>query len=155
MSAADTPSAGVADSAPNTSSSCPISGMAELTLEASDLGAAERFYRELLGLELLSRQDDRVWLAVGTRTRLGLWSPGRKEFGDRGGQHVHFALAAKPGELERLALGLRAAGVEVRGPVVHDGGDRSIYFEDPAGNLVEAWDFLERERGAEDGVHAL
>ncbi|MFL5860805.1 MAG: VOC family protein [Solirubrobacteraceae bacterium] len=155
MSAVDTPCDGSPGSTARTSSNCPISGVAELTLEASDLGAAEHFYRRLLGLELLSRQDDRVWLAVGTRTRLGLWSPGRKEFGDRGGRHVHFALAAKPEELERLALRLRTAGVAVRGPIVHDGGDRSIYFEDPAGNVVEAWDFLERERGVEDGVRAL
>lgn len=30
-----------------------------------------------------------------------------------------------------------------RGPVEHEGGDHSLYFEDPAGNLVEAWDFFE------------
>jgi catechol-2,3-dioxygenase len=26
----------------------------------------------------------------------------------------------------------------------HDGGDRSIYLEDPAGNIVEVWDFFAR-----------
>lgn len=30
----------------------------------------------------------------------------------------------------------------MRGPVEHPGGDRSIYFEDPAGNVIEAWDFF-------------
>lgn len=33
----------------------------------------------------------------------------------------------------------------MRGPFEHPGGDRSIYFEDPAGNMVEAWDFLHRQ----------
>jgi catechol-2,3-dioxygenase len=37
----------------------------------------------------------------------------------------------------------------VRGPVEHPGGDRSIYFEDPEGNVVEAWDFFGRERPVE------
>jgi catechol-2,3-dioxygenase len=126
-----------------------------LTLETPDLATAEWFYRRLLGLEVLSRKSDRVWLAVGERTRLGLWSPGKKEFGDRGGAHVHFAFSAAPGELERLASRLRLGGVRVHGPVVHEGGDHSIYFEDPAANVVEVWDFLERSRGKREGVGAL
>lgn len=134
---------------------CHVSGLAELTLEAADLDAAEAFYRQALGLPLLDRKPDRVWLAVGRRTRLGLWSPGVKEYGDRGGRHVHFAFSAPPGQLDRLAARLEKQGVQVRGPVVHDGGDRSIYFKDPAGNVVEVWDFLERGDGARDGVHAL
>lgn len=132
-----------------------VSGLAELTLEAPDLGAAERFYRQIVGLPLLSRASDRVWLAVGPCTRLGLWSPGSKEFGDRGGRHVHFALASAPGGLERLAGRLREAAVDVRGPVKHSGGDRSLYFKDPCGNCVEAWDFLARPAGSGDGVHGL
>ena len=132
-----------------------VSEIVELTLETPDIRAAERFYRTLLRLELLSRDDDRVWLAVGERTRLGLWSPGIKEFGDRGGRHVHFAFSAAPDQVDALADRLRAADVHVRGPVEHPGGDRSVYFADPAGNLVEVWDFLERGDGAAEGVHAL
>jgi catechol-2,3-dioxygenase len=132
-----------------------VSGLVELTLEVPDIDAAERFYMEGVGLRLLSRDRDRTWLAVGDATRLGLWSPGAKEFGDRGGRHVHFAFSTAPRQLDRLARRLRARGVEVRGPVEHEGGDRSAYFEDPAGNVVEAWDFLERGQGAREGIHAL
>jgi catechol-2,3-dioxygenase len=132
-----------------------VSGLAELTLEVHDLEVAERFYRDAVGLRLLSRGHDRSWLAVGDATRLGLWTPGTKEFGDRGGRHVHFALSTAPRQLDRLARRLRGLGVQVRGPVEHAGGDRSIYFEDPAGNVVEAWDFLERGPGARGGIHAL
>lgn len=116
------------------------SGLAELTLEAAELGEMARFYGEVLGLEVLFRESDRVWLALGEATRLGLWTPGEKELGDRGGRHVHFALSAVPGRLDDLARRMRADGVEVEGPVDHPGGDRSIYFRDPAGNVVEAWD---------------
>jgi catechol-2,3-dioxygenase len=133
-----------------------LSGIVELTLETDDLDGLTDFYAGQLGLEVLERDSDRVWLAVGTTTRLGLWSPGRKEYGDRGGRHVHFAFSAAPGDLEPLAERLRAAGVErLRGPVEHDGGDRSLYFADPAGNLVEVWDFLAHGRGAHDGMQAL
>jgi catechol-2,3-dioxygenase len=118
-------------------------GFAELTLETRDIGAMERFYVDGFGLEVLAREDDRIWLAAGPRARLGLWTPGAKEFGDRGGRHVHFAFSAAPGRLDVLAERL-AAGVRE-----HDGGDRSLYVEDPEGNVVEVWDFFGRGRPVE------
>ena len=120
------------------------SGFAELTLEVRDRERMERFYTEWLDLEVLAREDDRTWLAVGRQARLGLWLPGEKEFGDEGGRHVHFAFAATPGALDSLAERLRESGASVHGPHRHAGGDRSIYLEDPEGNVVEVWDFFER-----------
>lgn len=130
-------------------------GICELTLQSADLAALERFYVDVLGLRVIDRADDRIWLACGPRVRLGLWSPGRKEFGDEGGRHVHFALSTPPGALDELARRARAAGAEPRGPVEHDGGDRSLYLRDPAGNVVELWDFFEHGAGARDGVGEL
>jgi len=43
-----------------------------------------------------------------------------------------------------------ASATEVRGPEEHPGGDRSISFEDPEGNVVEAWDFYGRGRSSEE-----
>jgi catechol-2,3-dioxygenase len=123
-----------------------VDGIVELTLEARDRAALERFYREGFGLELLAREDDRTWLAAGARCRLGLWSPGPKEFGDEGGRHVHFAFSAAPGSLDALVERLRALGTGLRGPVAHPGGDRSLYVTDPEGNVVEVWDFFTRGR---------
>ena len=121
-----------------------IARVLEACLYATNLDAAERFYVDVLGLDVLSRQDDRVWLACGEHTRLGLWLPGRKEYGDEGGRHVHFAFSAAPGCLDELSERLAAHGVSYRGPVEHDGGDRSLYLEDPEGNVVEVWDFFGR-----------
>src|SRR4051794_1404057 len=114
-----------------------VTGIAELTLETRDMGCLERFYREVFDLELLQREVDRVWLAAGATARLGVWTPGEKEFGDEGGRHVHFALTVAPGSLDGMAERARAAGAAVRGPVEHEGGDRSLYVEDPEGNVVE------------------
>jgi catechol-2,3-dioxygenase len=121
-------------------------GICELTLEARDLGVLERFYTGAFGLEVLTREDGRIWLAAGRHTRLGVWAPGEKEFGDQGGRHVHFAFSAAPGRLDALCDRLRGHGAGVRGPVEHPGGDRSIYVEDPEGNVVEVWDFFGRGR---------
>ena len=127
-----------------------VTGFAELTLEVRDRDAMERFYLDVLGLTVLSRQDDRTWLAAGERCRLGLWLPGEKEFGDEGGVHVHYAFSAGPGGLDALKAKLEDAGVEHRGPEEHPGGDRSLYLEDPEGNVVEVWDFFERGQSVRD-----
>ncbi len=123
-----------------------VAGICELVLETEEVDRLARFYREL-GLTLLLEEDDRVWLAAGDRCRLGIWPPGEKEHSDRGGRHVHFALSVDHDRLDELSSGLRGRGVEVDGPVEHEGGDRSAYFFDPAGNRVELWDFSLAEDG--------
>lgn len=124
-------------------------GICELTLETRDMATMERFYCDVLGCEVLLRERDRLWLACGERARLGLWTPGEREFGDEGGRHVHFALAASRGGLDEIAERLSAARIEHRGPIAHDGGDRSVYVEDPMGNVVEVWDYF-TDRDVED-----
>jgi catechol-2,3-dioxygenase len=122
-----------------------ITGLCEVTLQARDLAALERFYADGLGLDVIQRDSDRIWLAIGDRGRLGLWTPGQKEFGDEGGKHVHFAMAVKPGSLAETAKRLRVRGIDVEGPIEHPGGDRSIYLTDPEDNVAELWDFFERQ----------
>jgi catechol-2,3-dioxygenase len=131
-----------------------IRGLCEITLETRDPGALETFYTAALGLRVLSRDDDRIWLTCGPGARLGLWTPGEKEFGDEGGRHVHFALSVTPEGLDVSCRRLSTLGIEFRGPVQHPGGDRSLYFEDPSGNVVELWDFPTRH-GAADGAPAF
>jgi catechol-2,3-dioxygenase len=132
-----------------------IAGICELVLETDDVDRLQGFY-EGLGLKrLLGEDEDRIWLRVGDRCRLGIWSPGEKEYADRGGRHVHFALSVGADGLDALCSQLREQRVEVEGPVEHEGGDRSVYFSDPAGNRVELWDFFRDGDGAEDGVMAL
>lgn len=132
-----------------------IAGICELVLETDDVGRLQGFYEELGLRPLLAEDEDRVWLQAGERCRLGIWSPGEKEYSDRGGRHVHFALSVGADRLDALSGLLRRQGVEVEGPVEHEGGDRSAYFFDPAGNRVEIWDFFQDGDGADDGVVAL
>ena len=123
-------------------------GICEFVLVAEDTERMVDFY-EGLGLGTLSREEGRVWLAVGPHCRIGIWTPGEKEHRDRGGTHVHFALSATRGRLDALVEQLRGIGQEFEGPIVHDGGDRSIYIFDPEGNRLEVWDYF-REDVADD-----
>lgn len=128
-----------------------VTGIAELTLQTTDLAGLRRFYTEVIGLEVLQEQDDRIWLRAGEHGRLGLWTPGEKEFDDAPGAHVHFALAVAPKTLDAIADRLAAAGIDHRGPVEHDGGDRSLYWTDPAGHRGEAWELF-ADGGSTDDV---
>lgn len=134
---------------------CMVDGICEMTLQARDLERLARFYGRTFGCAEISREPDRIWLACGENTRLGIWSPGRKEFGDRGGAHVHFAFSCSPGSLEGVRRRLEDLGVAHRGPIEHEGGDRSIYVEDPEANVVEIWDFFRRPEGRRAGVDGL
>ena len=131
-----------------------VAGICELVLETDDPRGLRDFYEEL-GLTPLLEEGDRFWLAAGEHCRLGIWSPGEKEHSDRGGRHVHFALSVDHDCLEELSQRLRGRDVEVKGPIEHEGGDRSAYFFDPAGNRVELWDFFRDGDGAKGGVMAL
>jgi catechol-2,3-dioxygenase len=122
----------------------PVDGICEIALQTTDLTAMERFYCDFMDCRVLFRDHDRVWVACGERGRIGFWLPGRKDFADEGGVHVHFALSASPSGLDALRERLTRAGIEHQGPVVHEGGDRSLYVRDPAGNVVEVWDFFRR-----------
>lgn len=46
-----------------------LNGFSELTLEAHDMSRLGRFYVDALGLEALSREGDRIWLAAGRDAR--------------------------------------------------------------------------------------
>jgi catechol-2,3-dioxygenase len=132
-----------------------VDGICEFTLETRDIGAMEAFYRDSFGLTVLDHSDDRTWLGISRHCRLGLWTPGPKEFGDEGGAHVHFAFAVAAGTLDELATKLRGRGLNVHGPKEHPGGDRSLYVEDPEGNIVEAWDYFDHAEGASQGIDGL
>ena len=133
----------------------PIDGICELTLQAANVERLSQFYCRVFGCSEISRDQGRVWLSCGTHARLGIWPPGAKEFGDRGGRHVHFAFSCTPGRLDSLAERMGELGVGHEGPIAHPGGDRSLYVEDPERNVVEVWDFFRRGDGARDGVRAL
>ena len=117
-----------------------ITGVSELVLEVLDLERALRFYRDVLGLPLIRRSENRAWLMAGDRTRIGLWRPQIGLANGRGGIHVHYALAIADADFdEALArLELRSAKVEVI-DFEEDGRGRAAYVEDPDGNIVELW----------------
>jgi catechol 2,3-dioxygenase-like lactoylglutathione lyase family enzyme len=119
----------------------PVSAISELVLEVSDLEAARRFYRDVLGFEETlygEGREGRYWYLVGETARLGLWTPQTGLAGGRGGAHVHFAFHIGDAELDELLERLKGQPVEIEGPI-QLGPGRAIYATDPDGNVVEFW----------------
>jgi len=137
------------------SASPPVSGISELVLEVSDLEAARRFYRDVLGFEETlygEAAEGRYWYLVGETARLGIWTEQVGLAGGRGGAHVHYAFSVPDGEIEGLKGRIEAGGAEVEGPI-QLGPGRAIYVTDPDGNVVEFWsqDMAEYASGARAG----
>jgi catechol-2,3-dioxygenase len=115
-----------------------VTGLNELVLEVADLDAAARFYTEVLGFPVQGRSEERVWVLVGERSRIGLWTPQRGIAGGRGGAHVHYAVHVEEADYDEAVATLRERGHDPHEEDFADAG-RAAYVEDPDGNVVELW----------------
>jgi catechol 2,3-dioxygenase-like lactoylglutathione lyase family enzyme len=120
----------------------------ESSLYCPDLEAAERFYRDVLGLEVVTRQAGRhVFLRCGSGMVL-LFNPDATAdpavptggpqmvpHGAHGPGHLAFRLPER--EIERWQAHLAAAGVPIEAEVRWPQGGYSLYLRDPAGNSLE------------------
>jgi len=112
-----------------------------------------RFYTELLGMEIVLRQDnldypseEHLFFHVGSDNFIAYFVPKDEanatyeQARSGSGWMDHLALDVDAAELAPALERLRAAGVEVDGPIDR-GYERSIYFKDPNGVTVEllAW----------------
>ncbi|HVZ39510.1 MAG TPA: VOC family protein [Candidatus Kapabacteria bacterium] len=117
-----------------------LHGINHLVLKVRDLAVADRFYRGLVGLELVgsrpgmnfysagAHHHDFALLEVGADAAV----PSRRETG-----LFHFCFdVSDEAALAEIYHRLREAGVDLRGTADHN-VMRSFYVRDPDGNLVE------------------
>ncbi len=130
------------------SSPVPPKAILEAVLYAKDLRAIEAFYRRTLGLEPFAKADGRqVFYRCGEQMLL-FFNPDVTELppdahaklpvpphGARGEGHVCFRASAD--EITAWRAHLKQVGIEIEADFEWPGGGRSIYFRDPAGNLIE------------------
>jgi catechol 2,3-dioxygenase-like lactoylglutathione lyase family enzyme len=122
----------------------PMLGFYEVVLEVSDLAAAERFYGDGLGLEVIDRWGEErpaFWVRLGREGFLGLWTReagGEKGlFGSRGGEPVHLALRVRPGDLAAMKAHLAEVGIPLAGEITFGHGNAAIYVRDQDDHLIE------------------
>lgn len=119
----------------------PVTGVNELVLEALDLDAAAHFYAEVLGLPVVSRSENRVWLMAGDRTRIGLWTPQVGIAEGRGGVHVHYAMHIAESEFDAAVERLGEHGYDPEIVEFAETESCAVYATDPDGNVVELWTY--------------
>ena len=113
----------------------PIRGLYEIAIPVRQLQRAETFYRDVLGLAVGLRDEQRKWLFLraGGAAAMVVLQERDGEF-----PSCHFAFTVDESELERAATMLRGCGVSTRGPVSHGWiSGTSLYFEDVDGHELE------------------
>jgi catechol 2,3-dioxygenase-like lactoylglutathione lyase family enzyme len=115
----------------------------ETCLYVDDLPRAEQFYRDVMGLTLDSPQDGRhVFFRCGRQMVL-LFNPlASRESSENFPPHGsfgpgHIAFAVRDSELPVWTQRLAQHGVTIEKTIDWPGGGHSLYFRDPAGNLLE------------------
>jgi catechol 2,3-dioxygenase-like lactoylglutathione lyase family enzyme len=111
------------------------------------LRAAAAFYRDTLGLHIMSEGDRLVSVDGGGGTVLLLFQRGETAKGLRwpggwipphdGEGPLHVAIGVAADQVEAWELWLAARGVVVESRVSWTRGGKSLYFRDPGGHSVE------------------
>ena len=120
-----------------------IEGIIETGIYVDDLDRAEAFYRDVLGLTVLAREEGRhVFFRAGSRqvllifnTHTTLQGGDLPAHGATGPGHFAFGVAAS--SLDAWRRRLAEHGVAIEKEITWPRGGQSLYFRDPAGNLVE------------------
>lgn len=125
----------------------PISGVLETGLYVDDIEAARAFYEGVLGLKPMIADARFCAYDAGPASVLLLFKRGETLEPvvmaegtippHDGHGPLHYALAIPRTAVEHWAQHLAAHGIEIESRVEWKGGGVSLYFRDPAGNLVE------------------
>jgi catechol 2,3-dioxygenase-like lactoylglutathione lyase family enzyme len=122
-------------------------GILESSLYCRDLEAAEKFYSQVLGLQIIgSREGRHVFFRCGSGVLLifnpeATLKPPASSIGTvapHGAEGPgHLAFAASADEIEEWKRHLQFHQVPLESEVNWPHGGQSIYFRDPAGNSLE------------------
>ncbi|HEX6307683.1 MAG TPA: VOC family protein [Longimicrobiales bacterium] len=120
----------------------PVRGLLEFAIYGPDLAELERFYRDVFGLEVITRADDRLVALRCGNVALLLFDPAVTrvrgpipEHGASGAGHLAFVI--EDAERAQWRDHLVRHGVGIEKEVEWEEGGTSIYVRDPAGNSVE------------------
>jgi catechol 2,3-dioxygenase-like lactoylglutathione lyase family enzyme len=121
----------------------PVQCLVETAIYADDLDQAERFYHEVLGLKVHGKEAGRhVFFQVGDRDMLLVFRAETTLRGDHLPAHGahgpgHFAMGIAAEDLDAWRQRLQDHRVAIEHEETWTYGGRSLYFRDPAGNVLE------------------
>ena len=118
-----------------------IKGLCEVSIRVKDLDAMYKFYEEVVGLEVLRREESFVFFKVaegygGHTQNLALFEAGEELSEEKTTLH-HIALNVSLEDFESEKRRLEDLGLRVNATVHEWLHVRSLYFPDPEGNSLE------------------
>jgi catechol 2,3-dioxygenase-like lactoylglutathione lyase family enzyme len=111
------------------------SGLRHLALKTRDLRATERFYVDVLGLEIAFPHRGMLFLCTPGGDDLLNFVETRTKFDPRQGGFDHFGLHVPHARWKKVREDLKRAGVAIRGRR----GRSAVYIRDPNGYTVELY----------------
>lgn len=128
-----------------------INKIGHVVLNVQNTEISTKFYSELLGMEVVSRneQGTSAFLSFGTQHHdLALFSaPTDSEQGQLGLNHLALQIEGGPEEIEKFQKKLEDRGVRID-RIRNHGITSSVYFMDPDNNRVEVFcELMEKEEG--------
>ena len=120
-----------------------VKGLGEVSIQVRDLDAMQKFYEEVVGLEVLRRNDDErfVFFKVadgygGHSQNLALFEASNTLNPQESTLH-HIALNVAIEDFETEKMRLEGLGIKIDATVHEWLHVRSLYFYDPEGNHLE------------------
>jgi catechol 2,3-dioxygenase-like lactoylglutathione lyase family enzyme len=125
----------------------PIQGIVETVLYTDDLDAARAFYSGTLALRTIMDTEGMCVFAVGTCQNLLIFErgwcdadkdvPGGRIPGHRGDGPAHMAFHVAIADYDAWKAFMAKRNIPILSEVTFERGGRSLYFNDPAGNVLE------------------
>lgn len=118
-----------------------VKGLGEVSIQVRDLDAMHKFYEEVVGLEVLRRDENFVFFKVaegygGHSQNLALFEASNTLNPQESTLH-HIALNVALEDFESERMRLEGFGLEIDATVHEWLHVRSLYFYDPEGNHLE------------------
>ena len=118
-----------------------VKGLGEVSIQVRDLDAMHKFYEEVVGLEVLRRDESFVFFKVaegygGHSQNLALFEASNTLNPQESTLH-HIALNVALEDFETEKIRLEGLGLKVNATVHEWLHVRSLYFYDPEGNHLE------------------
>jgi catechol 2,3-dioxygenase-like lactoylglutathione lyase family enzyme len=121
-----------------------FSKIIETCIYSSNLKEMKEFYQDRIGLELVSEEENRhIFFKVGENMLL-IFNP-KVTMYEKDTKHgaitppsmIHFAFEIKKDDFQTIKMDILNKNIKIEKEVIWKNGGSSIYFRDPAGNLVE------------------
>lgn len=112
-----------------------VIGIEEIFLDVKNLEKALDFYENLIGIPVVSRNEERAYLQC-ERSHVVLQVQGHSGR-HRGGGPMHFSFSVTEDDFDAVAARATAANIFTRGPMGERGKGRALFMLDPDGNEAE------------------